>query len=113
MASKNPPGQDVPEQDVSAQGSPEQEIIARESLLEFPCKFPIKAMGLDQDNFQALIEAIILADAKMYPGETVKTNASGGGKYISITVTIEAQSQQQLDSIYMDLTANKKVLMAL
>ena len=101
MASKHPPEQQ------------EEELIKRDSLLEFPCKFPIKAMGRDEDSFKALVENIVLAHAEIYPGEAVTTNASGGGKYISVTVTVEATSQKQLDSIYMDLTAEDKVLMAL
>jgi putative lipoic acid-binding regulatory protein len=98
MASKNPP---------------DQEIIKRDSLLEFPCKFPIKAMGKQEDGFTAQVESIVLEQAELYPGETVNTNSSGEGKYISVTITIEARSQEQLDRIYMALTACEQVLVAL
>ncbi len=42
----------------------------------------------------------------------VKTRPSREGKYISVTVTIEAQSKEQLDNIYLELTAHERVLMA-
>ncbi|EMR13384.1 hypothetical protein MPL1_05434 [Methylophaga lonarensis MPL] len=31
----------------------------QETLLEFPCEFPIKAMGISSDNFDALVVEIV------------------------------------------------------
>ena len=84
-----------------------------ETLLEFPCKFPIKAMGRADETFEALVTAIILDHAQLYPGEEVRVTPSGEGNFLSVTVTIEATSRPQLDAIYQDLTACQKVLMAL
>jgi putative lipoic acid-binding regulatory protein len=92
---------------------PDQEIIERDTLLEFPCKFPIKAMGRKEDGFATLIETIVLAHAETYAGEEVTINASGSGNFISVTVTIEALSKDQLDRIYQALTDCDKVLVAL
>lgn len=92
---------------------PEQENIERETLLEFPCKFPLKAMGRNSPSFQALVENIVLAHAEIYPDEPVTTMLSGADKYLSVTVTIEAHSKAQLDLIYQDLTDNEQVLVAL
>lgn len=92
---------------------PDEEVIERETLLEFPCKFPIKAMGVNDPGFQALVEEIVLADAKIHPDEPVTTNLSKSEKYLSVTVTIDAQSKQQLDTIYQALTDCKKVKIAL
>ena len=92
---------------------PEQEIIERDSLLEFPCEFPIKAMGLNEDDFQTLVENIILNHAEIYANKPVTTNPSSTAKYLSVTVTVEAQSKDQLDRIYQDLTDCKQVLIAL
>ena len=103
MASKYPP----------EQGVPEQEIIKRDTLLEFPCEFPIKAMGRNEASFQTLVENIILNHAEIYANKPVTTNASSTGKYLSVTVTVEAQSKYQLDSIYQDLTDCEQVLVAL
>jgi len=103
MASKNPPDQN----------SAGQEVIERDTLLEFPCKFPIKAMGKNEASFQTLVENIVLNHAEIYADEPVTTNPSSTGKYLSVTVTVEAQSKDQLDRIYQDLTNNKQVLIAL
>lgn len=43
----------------------------------------------------------------------ISTKPSAAGKYESITVTFTAESQEQLDSIYMEITALPEVLMAL
>jgi len=83
-----------------------------ESLMEFPCSFPIKAMGKAADDFDSLIVEIV---RKHYPDVkegAIKTRPSREGKYISVTVTIEAQSREQLDNIYLELTANERVLLA-
>ena len=95
------------------QNDPREEVIERETLLEFPCKFPIKAMGRDEASFQTLVENIVLNHAEIYAEEPVTTNPSSSGKYLSVTVTVEAQSKDQLDRIYQDLTDCEQVLVAL
>ncbi len=89
-----------------------KKVITEETLMEFPCSFPIKVMGEAADDFDMLIVEIV---RKHHPDLTegaVKTRPSREGKYISVTVTIEAQSREQLDNIYLDLTAHERVLMA-
>ena len=100
MASKNPPEINT-------------ETDGQETLLEFPCKFPIKAMGRAEDGFEVLVTELILIHAEIYTGEAVTTNTSGSGNFISVTVTIEALSKAQLDSIYQGLTDCEQVLVAL
>ena len=82
-------------------------------LLEFPCRFPIKAMGRSSGDFESLVTSLILNHAALYPGEDVRVVASGEGNFLSVTVTIEAQSRAQLDRIYQDLTDCSQILMAL
>lgn len=85
----------------------------QESLLEFPCKFPIKAMGRAEIDFETLVTEIIMRHAEIFKDEPTTTNPSGSGNFVSVTVTIEATSKVQLDRIYQDLTDCKKVLVAL
>ena len=89
------------------------ETDQQETLLEFPCKFPVKVMGHGADNFVSLVTGIVLSHAEMYSGEIVTTNTSSSGKYVSVTVTINARSKDQLDRIYQDLTDCEQVLVAL
>ena len=81
--------------------------------LEFPCQFQIKAMGRDDGSFHARVIEIIRRHADQIDEDGVRTRASRGGKYVSVTVVIEASSREQLDAIYDDLTADEKVLMRL
>jgi len=92
---------------------PETDAEMSETLLEFPCKFPVKAMGRSDDGFEALVTKIILQHAEIHDGEQITINPSSSGKYISVTVTIEALSKVQLDRIYQDLSDCKQVLVAL
>ena len=83
------------------------------SLLEFPCSFPIKAMGRQSDEFQRIVSDIILAHAQVFENEEIKVAPSKAGNFVSITVVIKAESQVQLDAIYQGLTDCEPVLMAL
>lgn len=84
-----------------------------ESVMTFPCQFPIKAMGIAEEGFDVLVVSLVRKHAPDLTEGAVKTRLSHGGKYISITVTVEAESRQQLDNIYYELTGHEKVLMAL
>jgi putative lipoic acid-binding regulatory protein len=86
---------------------------SQKNLLEFPCRFPVKAMGRNRDDFASVVSAIVLRHAEIFPGDRVTTNASGEGNFLSVTVTIEAKSRSQLDRIYTELTICDQVLMAL
>lgn len=92
---------------------PENGRDQQETLLEFPCKFPVKAMGRDDGSFEALVTDIVLKHAEMFAGVPVTTNMSSAGSYLSVTVTIEALSKAQLDRIYQDLTDCEQILVAL
>ena len=98
---------------MASEAPPDTLQDVQESLLEFPCKFPIKAMGRDENEFAALATRIILTHAEIYADEAITSNASGSGKFVSVTVTIEATSKAQLDRIYQALTDCEQVLVAL
>jgi putative lipoic acid-binding regulatory protein len=85
----------------------------RPSLLEFPCRFPIKAMGRQSDEFEAIVTAIVLKHAELWPDEPIRSTPSKAGRFVSITAVVEARSQAQLDAIYQDLTDCVHVLVAL
>ena len=80
---------------------------------EFPCHFKIKAMGLDEPGFDAVVVEIIRRHCADLGEGAVTTKPSSKGKYISVTVHVEVHSRQALDAIYDDLTAHEKVLMRL
>lgn len=84
-----------------------------DTLLKFPCDFPIKMMGRDQDSFRQAAIAAIEEHAGKLSDDAISTSSSRKGNFVSITVTISAQSQQQLDDIYQALTDHEEILVAL
>ena len=84
-----------------------------ESPLQFPCSFPIKAMGLADEGFDSQVVGIVRRHSPDILEGAVTTRASSGGKYLAVTVTIHAQSREQLDAIYQDLVACEQVLFAI
>lgn len=84
-----------------------------ETLHRFPCRFPIKAMGRADSAVAAAVVEIITRHAPDLAPDAVSTRTSSGGKWLAVTVTIEARSKQQLDAIYRELTAHALVVYAL
>ena len=84
-----------------------------ETLLEFPCEFPIKAMGLACDELEIAVLEIVNRHVEDLGEGELKMKPSRNGKYVAITVTINATSKDQLDAIYMELTACEHVSIAL
>ena len=85
----------------------------RLGLLEFPCRFTIKAMGRQSAGFEALETRIVCSHAELWPGEPIRTTPSRAGRFVSVTAVVEARSQAQLDEIYQELSDCVHVLMAL
>ena len=84
-----------------------------ETLLEFPCEFPVKAMGLACVELEVAVIEIINRHVDNLGEGAVIMKPSINGKYTAITITIVAHSKQQLDNIYIDLSACAHVSIAL
>ncbi len=87
--------------------------MTEETLFEFPCQFPIKAMGKANVELDLLVIDIVRKHAPNTHVNAMKTRPSKDGNYLAVTVIIEASSKQQLDAIYQDLTDHPHVLMAI
>ena len=85
----------------------------RESLIEFPCRFPIKVMGRDQSEFEAHVLQIISVHVDDITADDVSIRASKNGNFLSVTVTVNTHDQDHLDRIYRTLTASDQVLYVL
>ena len=84
-----------------------------ETLLEFPCRFPIKVMGRDTPEFRPDVLVIITEHAGEIREDDVRMQPSSKGSFVSLTVTITAESRQQLDEVYLALQADEQVMMVL
>lgn len=87
--------------------------MPEESLLEFPCNFPIKAMGEARDDFAQAMIAVVQAHVPDFDAATVEMRTSGKGNYLAITCTIRATSREQLDNLYRDLSSHPYVKIVL
>lgn len=87
--------------------------MSDETILEFPCEFPIKLMGRDTSSFRNSVRSLVEKHTGRLSDDAIQSSLSRNGRFISITITVNAQSQQQLDDIYRDATDHAEVLMAL
>lgn len=83
------------------------------SLLEFPCVFPVKVIGKDSDGFRESVVEIVRRHVPDLSDDAVTTRSSSGGKYLAVTVTFLAQSREQLDAIYRELSRHEQVVYVL
>ena len=80
-----------------------------ETLIEFPCDFPIKVMGETHVDFSTQMIQTIQKNLPSFDAAKVEMRGSTGGKYISLTCTVYVTSKPQLDDIYRALTAHPMV----
>jgi putative lipoic acid-binding regulatory protein len=87
--------------------------VQRESLIEYPCDFPVKVMGARVDGFaEAMCQVAQQFDPSFDPA-TLEMRTSKAGNYLSVTLTIRATSREQLDNLYLALTGHPMVKVAL
>ena len=87
--------------------------MSEPSLLKFPTEFPVKIMGRDTPEFHTVVEEILARHVTPVHTLSITRQPSKEGRFVSVTVTINAQSREQLDALYRDLSAHDLVLMAL
>jgi putative lipoic acid-binding regulatory protein len=84
-----------------------------ESLLTFPCVFPIKVMGRREDGFAQAVSEVVLRHAPDFHPDTLEMRTSTNGRYLSVTATLNARSREQLDALYTELSKHPMVIMVL
>ncbi len=77
------------------------QIPPEESLIEYPCDFPIKVMGPHSEVYIEEIVSLVVTHAPGFDaGQHLARRPSSTGKYIGLTITVRATSREQLDTIY-------------
>ena len=84
-----------------------------ESLLEFPCEFPIKVISKVNSDLADTVYKIIKHYAPEINKDQLSCKSSAQGNYQSITVRLMAVSQAQLDAIYIRLCEHEEIMLAL
>ncbi len=84
-----------------------------DSLIDYPCDFPIKIMGATQDAFaQTMVEVVRRHDPSFDAGK-MAMRPSAKGNYLSLTATVRATSREQLDNLYRELSGHPMVKIVL
>ena len=85
----------------------------KESLIEYPSRFPIKVMGAKVDGFVHAVTTIAHQYDPTFDASTVELRDSSKGNYLGVTITVTATSREQLDNLYRALTAHPMVKVVL
>ena len=87
--------------------------MSDDSVMEFPCSFPIKLMGRETAVFRQTAREIVEKHTGPLDDDAIESALSRNGRFVSVTITVFAESREQLDNIYRDATAHDDVIMAL
>jgi putative lipoic acid-binding regulatory protein len=88
-------------------------IDPKDSLIEYPCEFPVKIFGETRPDFAQTIANVVIAHAPDFDSASIEMRSSSNARYISLTCTIRATSREQLDNLYRELTSHPMVKMVL
>jgi hypothetical protein len=83
------------------------------SLIEYPCAFPIKVLGLQVEGYEAAIVAVAQRFDPGFDGSSLQRRASKAGRYLALTLTVTATSREQLDALYGALSTHPLVKVVL
>ena len=88
-------------------------IPPEQSLIEYPCQFPIKVMGKTHAEFAQVLTAVVLEFDPGFDPASVEMRPSRSGNYIGLTFTVTATSREQLDALYRALHGHPMVSVVL
>jgi len=80
---------------------------------QYPLKYPLKIIGLAADDFPAHALALVERASGAAAAEPPSVRASGGGRYLSVTVVVELDSEARRQAVYAALRADPRVVYAL
>lgn len=84
-----------------------------DSLITYPCDFPIKVMGSAVPELVPAICHVARSFDPDFDQATIELRASKGGNYQGITVTVKVHSRHQLDELYRTLSSHPLVKVVL
>ncbi len=87
--------------------------VTEDSLIEYPCDFPIKVFGSAHPDFVNAITQVVQAHSPTFTSDNIESRSSSAAKYTSLTCTVHITSREQLDDLYRDLSSHPMVKMVL
>jgi putative lipoic acid-binding regulatory protein len=85
----------------------------RDSLIEYPCDFPLKIFGQQHAGFAQAVLAVVSKHDPDFVAASMEMRASKNARYVSLTCTLRATSREQLDAVYQELCDHPMVVMVL
>ncbi|KRD49871.1 hypothetical protein ASE52_09205 [Acidovorax sp. Root275] len=85
----------------------------KDSLIEYPSRFPIKVMGAKVDGFVHAVTELARQFDPSFDAGTIELRDSRAGNYLGVTITITATSREQLDGLYRALSSHPMVKVVL
>ena len=80
---------------------------------QYPLRYPLKVIGLAADDFPAHARALVERAAGGPAVEPPSVRASGGGRYLSVTVVVTLDSEARRLAVYQALRDDPRVVYAL
>lgn len=87
--------------------------MSKQTIIEFPCQFPVKIVGPNNASFPVEIHQIIQKHFPSFSRESLRHKTSKEGNYLSFTATVLAENQEMLDNFYREISAHPEVKMVL
>lgn len=85
----------------------------KDSLIDYPCDFPLKIFGTSQQGFAQAVMEVVLRHDPDFAAASMQMKSSSKARYISLTCTVRATSREQLDALYQELCDHPMVVMVL
>ena len=79
----------------------------------FPCEYEIKVIGNNNPQFEIEVLHTIRKHCPKLAENCLRIKPSKEGKYLSMSITINAKNKKQLEKIYTELKSCKDVVMSL
>ena len=84
-----------------------------DSLIEYPCDFPITVMGEQVDGVVDAMLMIVRHFDPEWSDDQMTQRPSSAGKYLGLTLRVKATSREQLDELYRTLSTHPMVKVVL
>lgn len=108
---KHAPGAQPKVKVLGGPGATAEELGEKKPLVEYPSVYTFKAMGRQAPDFTEYVLALFQRLLKKELGrEVIREQPSSGGRYVSLSVSVLLESEEQRLSIYEALHRDERVV---
>jgi putative lipoic acid-binding regulatory protein len=87
--------------------------VEQQSLLTFPCDYPIKVMARDEPGLRAQLDEIVRRHAADLDETRISERPSAQKHFVGVTYIIRAHNADQIAALFADLKTVPSVLLVL